>query len=218
MLPAAQRASPPLTLAPFFVCFSFFSQYFGWFDELAADEYWSFNTPAHRPWALWPGLGKPGLWMAFASRLARIAGTCQGDGCTPPPVFANSTVLLSEDDERAARDLYWEVVTVGAEKLGTPEQRAAAVATLTRCSDLNPFIAEPHVMKAQLLMADGDFEAADAAAAAGFDLLLEWGGAWDKRVSWEAWLAWVRVIRQRAAEREPWPENALGVINLGLVK
>ena len=48
--------------------------------------------------------------------------------------------------------------------------------------------------------------------------LLAWGTAWDKRVGWEAWVAWARVLQQHAAEREPFPETVMGVVNLGLVK
>ena len=39
-----------------------------------------------------------------------------------------------------------------------------------------------------------------------------------KRVGWEAWVAWARVLAQRGAARQAWPDRAWDVINLGLVR
>lgn len=48
-------------------------------------------------------------------------------------------------------------------------------------------------------------------------LLCQWGTQWDKRMSWEAWLAFARVIVQNAKQRT-WPTTAFGMLNLGLVE
>ena len=65
-------------------------------------------------------------------------------------------------------------------------------------------------------------------------LQLEWGTAWDKRLSWDAWVAWTRVLLQTAEAavggggcngaqdsvtgRSLLPETAFGMLNLGMVK
>ena len=227
-------------------------QYFGWYDELSGGRNDYFSTPnpqGHMPWALWPGPGRPGLWMAPASRWAALAATSDdGEGAAEPdrpplPVFgaryageppddamrsalglggvgdARAYVTLDEPDEIAARDAYWSVASLGAGELATRGARAAAVATLLDgAAARNPHVAEPLVAAAHLLLIDGEFGRADVAARAALARLLAWGTAWDKRVGWEAWVAWARVLQQHAAEREPFPETVMGVVNLGLVK
>ena len=65
-------------------------------------------------------------------------------------------------------------------------------------------------------------------------MLLEWGTAWDKRLSWDAWVAWTRVLLQTAEAgvggcggggvqgsvtvQSLMPETAFGMLNLGMVK
>ena len=73
-------------------------------------------------------------------------------------------------------------------------------------------------MRAQLLLDAGDSAGAAAASAEAVRLLGLWGAAWDKRMAWEAWLAWSRVLNQRAVDGAGWPTNSWDVINLGLVK
>uniref|UniRef100_M8C9U2 Uncharacterized protein n=1 Tax=Aegilops tauschii TaxID=37682 RepID=M8C9U2_AEGTA len=51
----------------------------------------------------------------------------------------------------------------------------------------------------------------------GLRLGLEWGSSWDKRMSWEGWVSWGRVMRDKAKEKQ-WPRSAWGIINLGLVE
>ena len=51
-----------------------------------------------------------------------------------------------------------------------------------------------------MLLADGEFARADACARAALARQAAWGTAWDKRVGWEAWVAWTRVLQQHAAE------------------
>ena len=48
-------------------------------------------------------------------------------------------------------------------------------------------------------------------------LLAEWATPWDKRVAWEAWVAWTRVLLKAARERS-WPTDAMGMISLGEVR
>ena len=220
-------------------------------DSLLGGDYYRDPGPTgHNPAALWPGTGQPGLWMeangrlgtlvAAAARAAASAGEPLG---AVPPVFVACSQRLARRDEVAARDLYWDVVTASASSpppsssppspsMGAGEF-AAGIAALEECSRLNPFVGEPHVVRAQLLLAKATAEgsrgggaggcgdgcaAAATAAESGLALLGAWGCAWDKRVGWGAWVAWARVLAQRAAVDQPWPASAWDVVNLGLVK
>jgi len=128
-------------------------------------------------------------------------------------VFARCSVELAAGDERAARDLYWQVVCAASEggDAGRPEQRLLTAATR------NPFIAEPHVLLAQTYLGEQRWDEACEQARAALDLLAQWGTSWDKRLSWEAWVAWSRVLLKAAHERA-WPDTAYGIISLGEVR
>jgi hypothetical protein len=183
-------------------------QQFGWQDDL-------FARPDAQggggPRALWPGENRPGLWMGTSARLGRRAAACGVEAL--PPVFARCTAELSGDAEREARDLYWQVVREeSASGVGESAQRHLREAT-----SLNPFIAEPHVLLAQMHLNAQRWDDALGEAASAIDLLAQWGTSWDKRLSWEAWLAWARVLLKAARERA-WPETAYGIISLGEVR
>lgn len=91
------------------------------------------------------------------------------------------------------------------------------IETLHEVSRLNPHIAEPYIVRAQLHLVMGDVVAGGEAAETGLKLLCEWGTVWDKRMSWDTWLAWSRVCSQMASRGEAWPDKSWSVINLGLV-
>jgi hypothetical protein len=74
------------------------------------------------------------------------------------------------------------------------------------------------VVLAQTNLHRNDYDAASIAASKALDLQRQWGTAWDKRLSFGAWVSWTRVLHQRAMERLPWPENSWDVNNFGLVK
>jgi hypothetical protein len=91
-------------------------QYFGWQDSLflgkmllpPTDNRSGNDAIDHNPNALWPGISKPGLWMNFVSKLCAVAATYPG--ARPlPPVFKNCSVVITEEHEAEARDLYWTV-------------------------------------------------------------------------------------------------------------
>lgn len=195
-------------------------QYFGWQDALfgGGGSQGSMIIPGqdfadrHESTAIWPGLSKPGLWMSYVSQLAKVATTYQGEkDLTAPPVFEYGTRMLSLEDDAAARDLYWKVVT---EEVSDEE----IVSTLETCIEKNPFAFEPLVMLAQKYLHKGDFDGAIQTTDQALQLQSQWGTAWDKRLSFGAWVAWTRVLHQRALERLPWPTNSWEVNNFGLVK
>ena len=186
--------------------------------------------PRHDSKALWPGLSKPGLWMNYVSELGRVARTFdptwtqQNSPSAPPkvrdpsrtldvpPVFDNCTRSITVQDEARARDLYWSVVS------GEIVDDDAVMARLLLSHETNPWIFEPLVLLAQKLLHRNDFAGAEHVAAHALALEQQWGCAWDKRMSFSAWMAWTRVLHQRAQDRNPWPTNAWHVNNLGLVR
>lgn len=185
---------------------------------------------------LWPGDGKPGLWINSVSRMGAIytliareeemfveerkrSGGVEIDTkrdedleLVLPPVLDNCTRVLDAEEQILARDLYWEAVC-GASKTGLDK----AEGLLLSCSEKNPFVGEPHVVLGQIYLTKGRFEEAEREAEKGLTLLLEWGSPWDKRMSWEGWISWARVLVMKAKEKS-WPQSAWGILNLGLVK
>lgn len=166
----------------------------------------------------------PGLWMSAVSRMGCLAVSCKqqlstlGDPRASqlviPPVFENCTKILPEQDQERARDLYWEVIS--DPKVQGPKHVADAVGKLRRAVELNPYIAEPHVLLAQLYIHSQEWSAAQKEARRGLELFVEWGTCWDKRMGWDAWVAWTRVCLEAAAA-QTWPSKPLGVLSLGLV-
>ncbi|VAH87046.1 unnamed protein product [Triticum turgidum subsp. durum] len=127
-----------------------------------------------------------------------------------PPVFDRCSKVLDPGEQIAARDLYWEAIC--------SDGKEGAESLLRRCIAKNPYVGEPWLVLAQVLLnGGGRWEEAEAAAAEGLRLVLEWGSSWDKRMSWEGWVSWGRVMRDKAKEKQ-WPRSAWGIINLGLVK
>jgi hypothetical protein len=196
-------------------------QYFGWQDELygGGGNEGSMITPhqdipaLHQANAIWPGISKPGLWMSYLSQLCQVAKTYETAKSNPiPPVFDNCTHVLTVDNDTAARDLYWSVIS--KEVTGLEE----IVETLKKCHDTNPWAFEPLVILAQKLLETSDFKGALQASTLALELQLEWGIQWDKRTSFGAWVAWTRVLNQRATDQQAWPTNSWEVNNLGLVK
>ncbi|KAG0492011.1 hypothetical protein HPP92_005409 [Vanilla planifolia] len=185
--------------------------------------------------ALWPGNGRPGLWMNSISRMGAIYNLIAkeeeiyleerkkelGVGemkerdedieLVIPPVFEGCTKVLPAEEQKTARDLYWEAVAGG----GMGGEREEKL--LRESCALNPYVGEPHVVLAQVYLGMGRWEEAEREAEKGLRLMLEWGSAWDKRVTWEGWVAWARVLLLKAQE-ENWPTSPWGILNLGLVR
>lgn len=186
--------------------------------------------------ALWPGDGKPGLWINSISRMGAIyslivreeeifieerkrAGGFEVDRerdedieLVLAPVFENCTQVLDAREQVVARDLYWEAVC-DTSKGGLERAEELLLSSIEK----NPFVGEPHVVLGQFYLTKGRFEEAEKEAERGVTLLLEWGSPWDKRMSWEGWIAWARVLLMKAKEKS-WPQTSWGILNLGLVR
>ncbi|KAI3719731.1 hypothetical protein L6452_20635 [Arctium lappa] len=214
----------------------FADQYYGYQDMLYdnSDGRLEFTGDSNFD-VLWPGNGKPGLWMNLMSRMAGVYtllareeaifmvergghrhenGELAGDEdieLVIPPIFERCTKILDANEQMMARDLYWEVVNDDGSKKEKGEEM------LLKCIEKNPFVGEPHVLLSQFYMSRGRFEEGEREADKGLRVLLEWGCPWDKRVSWEGWVAWARVLLIKAKERS-WPNTSWGVISLGLIR
>lgn len=175
-------------------------QSFGWQSEMEAGH----------TQALWPGDYKPTLRMSKVSRLAAVARS-HGQLKVVPPVFNHCTTILLESDERVARDLYWSVVCDAPEG-----KRDQMIADLLKASDLNPFVAEPHVVRAQLYMQQEEWSKAADAAKSALRMFYEWATQWDNRMPFVAWVSWTRCILLQASYEE-WPSTHGGMESLGAV-
>jgi hypothetical protein len=68
---------------------------------------------------------------------------------------------------------------------------------------------------AQLYLSAGRAPDAARSAEAALAAFCAWGNSWDKRVAWEAWVAWTRILRQ-SAQQGTWPERLDKLNNLAL--
>ena len=127
-----------------------------------------------------------------------------------PPVCDNCVQILSSKDKIKARDLYW---TVMAEQVW---EAAKIIETLKQCVKYNPWAFEPHVLLAQKYLHANDSENTKQVAGRALEVQLQWRTAWDKRLLFGAWVAWTRVMYQRAEDELEWPTNSMNVINFGL--
>jgi len=66
-------------------------------------------------------------------------------------------------------------------------------------------------------MVESDWEKAIEHATKAKEILTDWATNYDKRVSWEAWISWTRVIIVNAKEQK-WPTTSFGILSLGLVR
>jgi hypothetical protein len=202
-------------------------QYFGWQDSLFGGEETvnSMLIPiesidSHESTSIWPGLSQPGLWMSYLSQIGSIAQTyalSQGEASVflairIPPVFESCTQILLRSDEIKARDLYWSVVT------GEIRNFDDMIVALETSVKYNPWTFEPHVLLAQKYLHINNFTEGEASASRALNLQRQWGTAWDKRMSFAAWVAWTRVLLQRAKDQLKWPANSWEVNNFGLVR
>ncbi|KAK1326610.1 hypothetical protein QJS10_CPA01g00044 [Acorus calamus] len=216
----------------------FSDQIFGFQDSLFENIDGRLGFTGNNYKAIWPGDGKPGLWMNSISRIGAIYSLIvrdeeimieerkrsNGDGVDEsrdeqielviPPVFEGCTRILDAEEQMKARDLYWKAVACGDDEKKGEEGMEGL---LLECVERNPFVGEPHLVLGQVYMGMGRYEEAEREAERGLRLVVEWGSPWDKRMSWEGWVAWGRVILMKAKERS-WPQNPWGILNLGLVR
>lgn len=217
----------------------FSDQLFDWQDRLFNNTNGRLEFRGNTWTSLWPGTGKPGLWTTSISRMgvlyslivreeeiyiahrAHTTGKEGDDSATHdedialviPPVFDSCTKVLDADDQKAARDLYWEAVCSDEEAT----DRSKVEELLRQSVAKNPFVGEPRLVLAQMCLNAEMYEEAQEQAEEGLKLLLEWGSSWDKRMPWEGWVSWGRAMLTKAKEKD-WPHTSFGILSLGLVK
>ena len=211
------RTLPPDVVAAFTVVSmaDFCEQWFAWQEDIYAGFPFLHQTPQAVHWAaaLWPGpMRTPSRMYALISRLGAALRHPALQGRLPmPPVFDHCTRVLAEGDEAAASALYWSVVQQ-QQPLVQPQ---ATIATLEQAVRLNPWVGEPQMLLAQLYLIAGRHDDARAAAEGALQCYGSWGNAWDKRVQWDAWMAWARILRQGAVTGE-WPGRLDKLNNVAL--
>ena len=162
-------------------------------DQMVAVNGWRDVYQHESPARLYPGDGKPEVALYWFSRVCR--------GIAPflriiPPIFDGCTAEITREDETAARDLYWSVVT-GEASMGAVDQERL----LLEAVSLNPWVAEPHVQLAQLFFNAGRYPEAAEEAREALRLLYTWASCWDKRIPFRQWVGFARMMLLRATRR-----------------
>lgn len=207
-------------------------QYFGWQDELFGND-GAMLLPnkdileQHNPYAIWPGISKPGIWMTYVNQLAIVANTYTQPTNTNttnhfiihiPPIFDNCTKILLIDNEIKARDIYWNIIMNYDNNHNKKDNNNEQIINdLLLCIEYNPYIFEPFVILAQHYLHISEYTKAEKVTAAALTLQQQWGTSWDKRLPFNAWVAWTRVLHQRAVAKQSWPINSWDINNFGLV-
>jgi hypothetical protein len=190
-------------------------QWFSWQDDIFSTfpDVPHVTQAAHWMAALWPGPMRPPARMyAQISRLgAALQHTALKDRLPMPPVFDHCRQTLGADAEAAAASLYWSVATQSQPLVSMD----ATIGTLEHAVRLNPWVGEPQMVLAQLYLIAGRRAEAEAAANSALQCYSAWGNAWDKRVQWDAWFAWARLLRQ-GARQGTWPERLDKLNNVAL--
>ena len=173
----------------------------GWRDHHMVDP---LETP------LFPGDMRPEVclfWMAAACRAVKDFLE------VVPPIFDACTATLTSRDEERARDLYWGVV-----QNTSLLSDADALASLNEAARMNPHIGEVDALAAQLHFRNHRFRKAKRLAASALRKLYAMGATWDKRLSYEAWVGFCRllVVRSEAEGGLPRAPGAHNVNDLGV--
>ncbi|NMM79197.1 hypothetical protein B2J89_21410, partial [Acidovorax sp. SRB_24] len=117
---------------------------------------------------------------------------------------------LSAADEAAATALYWSVIQQDVPLVDLD----VATAVMEQAVRHNPWVGEPQMVLAQLYLSAGRQAEARQAAESALQMFSAWGNAWDKRVQWDAWVAWTRILLQSA--EGGWPERLDKLNNVAL--
>jgi hypothetical protein len=189
-------------------------QWYAWQDEVFSRYPFHQDHDGAVLWSasLWPGPMRPtSRNLSVLSALVRaLRHPALAERLPAPPIFGADGELRPQQ-EAAASALYTSV-THKDHPLADPD---VAIALLEQAIALNPWVGEPHLLLAQLQLATRDWDAALASARAGLERLAAWGTAWDKRIAWEAWFAWGRILVQQAVARD-WPDTLTRLNNVAL--
>ena len=190
-------------------------QWYSWQDDIYTGypDYQARSAEVHWAAALWPGPMRPTTYrVGQMSRLAAYLHHPALENMLPhPPVFAYGTQILSPAQEASAAALYWSVISQNQPLISS----AATIGVLEQTIQLNPWVGEPQLLLAQLHLTHRQFEQAEALAASGLQCVASWGNTWDKRIGWDAWMSWGRILLQSAQQRN-WPEDINKLNNVAI--
>ncbi|MCB2037975.1 MAG: tetratricopeptide repeat protein [Ottowia sp.] len=225
-MPLHTNAGQPITLSPYVVAaFTIVSmadtieQWFSWQDDI----YSRFPaTNDHRPQAvhwmasLWPGPMRPSGRMLHQINQLGLAlqHPALKDLLPMPPVFGHCSQALSAADDAAAASLYWSVIQQDQPLVDLD----VATGVMEHAVRLNPWVGEPQMVLAQLYLSAARRDEAAAVARSALQCFAGWGNAWDKRVQWDAWVAWTRILLQGATAQDSgaWPARLDKLNNVAL--
>jgi hypothetical protein len=156
-------------------------------DQMVEVNGWRDHHQVASPLNLYPGIGRPAVALYW---ITAICAAIRDVVDVIPTAFDHCTATVSYDAEVQARDKYWSVVAAdddegavvtddgeGETKLAVSEQ----VQLLTEAVQLNPIIAEPHVLLAQLAFRVGNYTTAAIQAKVALQKFYSLATAWDKR-------------------------------------
>lgn len=190
-------------------------QWYSWQDDIYTGypDYENRSAEVHWAAALWPGPMRPTTYrVGQMSRLGNyLHHPALKDILPHPPVFAGGTQVLHPAEEASAASLYWSVISQNQPLISSDATRGVLEQTIK----LNPWVAEPQLLLAQLHLTHRHFEQAELYASSGVQLVSSWGNTWDKRIGWDAWMSWGRVLLQSAQKRR-WPEHINKLNNVAI--
>jgi len=162
-------------------------------EQMVEVNGWRDHHQVEEPSKLYPGGGRPATAFYWISKICHAVRNVLE---VIPPVFNHCQSVIDRDTEITARDAYWEVVT-GEETISVKEQQRL----LLKATSLNPYVGEPHFMLAQLAYRQGRYSEAQDHARASLNAFYTLGTAWDKRLSYQTWVAHTQMILLRSNRR-----------------
>jgi len=190
-------------------------QWYSYQDDIYSGypDYQALSAEVHWAAALWPGPMRPTTYrVGQMSRLANYLQHPALQNILPqPPVFAGGTQILQPAEEASAAALYWSVVSQNQPLISS----TASMGVLEQAIKLNPWVGEPQLLLAQLHLTHRRYEQAESLAASGLQCVASWGNTWDKRIGWDAWMSWGRILLQ-SAQRQSWPQDINKLNNVAL--
>jgi len=190
-------------------------QWYSWQDDIYSGypNHVPRDTAVHWAAGLWPGPMRPTAYrISQIAKLGQVLKHPALMGLVPlPTVFDHCQHALSESDEAAACALYWSVIQQNQPLVSCK----TTIMTLEQAIRHNPWVAEPYLLLAQLHLTEQSYDQAQIAAAQGLHLLTCWGNSWDKRIGWDAWISWGRILLQSAQTRQ-WPDTLNKLNNVAL--
>lgn len=164
-------------------------------DQMVSVNGWRDHHQVEEPLKLYPGLlARPSIAFYWITKVCRAIRSVIHP---VPNAFNKCTEVISRENEILARDSYW--MAVQAEE--DPGSSIDQVALLETVCDLNPFVGEPHFLLSQLAYREGDFHRSSVQARIALQKMFALGTAWDKRMSFQSWVAHTRMYLMRANRR-----------------